>query len=218
MDTYETNRAMEEFARAIVPRDDADDDDDEDAEIVVEPRTRVRQYVAGLKARMEPLEARVLEPLMVQLRNARVEPPVDAPDVAAAMVALKAVDSLTHKQYVETPNFIPRVLLALNGPDYELVPGVIVDIAEGYERDVAALRRDGLGWGMLDPPVHAVATRLLVAAGLSPAVLPDEPVLEPRCRVALMAAWEKAASYLQCAMWHPEKDVRAYVRRHKQTA
>ena len=181
-------------------------------EIFVQPETRVRQYVDSLPERLPALDPAVvnLEPLMHALRNGRVNAPVHALDISGC---LERVDTVVRAQYLELPNFVPRVLRALNGPDVPLVPKAVIDIAEEYERDINVLRRDGLGWGVPNPPVAAVATRLLIAAGLDPAVLPDEPVLDPRIRAPLMAAWERAASYLQCEARHPDKDVSAACRR-----
>lgn len=100
-------------------------------------------------------------------------------------------------------DFVPRALRALNGPDYVLVPQAILHEALLRERSMAGLKE---GWGAVDVPDHAIAYRLLVSAGLNPAVLPKYKALHPGLKKRVAAAWAAACRTFDWECVSPPED------------
>ena len=147
-----------------------------------------------------------LEDLMEALRGARVPSPIVAQDVAEA---LEALPKEVAKRYLAIPDFYPRVLKTLNGPDFCLVGAE--EVAEAAHRE-QVMRGMPHGWGVAEAPMYAVAYRLLVSSGVDERHLPKYKTLPVAIRGRLMAAWNGACKTLGWTPYNPDSDLKADAR------
>ena len=178
---------------------------------VSEPGTVTAAFVAKYVEGMDVLDTDVVNvvPLLEELASARTSAPITADDVDKA---IKRVESVYRNAYRHERNFLPRCLKTLNGPDYLLVPSHVVVEAVEREKAMAGMVH---GWGVCDPPEHAIAHRVLVSAGCDRRHLPTYKPL-PQCqRGRLMHAWAGACAQLGWECYQPVNDVKASARVEK---
>ena len=168
----------------------------------------LRGYLQTVVEALPELDAMTegLEDLMEALRALEVPSPVVAQDLEDALATLPKE---TQKRYRAMPDFFPRALKTLNGPDFCLVAHE--EVVEAVHRE-EAMRGMPHGWGVSDPPMHAVAHRLLGSVGVDARHLPKYKTLPPTTRGRLMAAWNGACKTLGWAAFNPEGDLKADAR------
>lgn len=149
-----------------------------------------------------------LEDIMGALYGQGVRAPVRAEDVLTVLSDVLGPDA--RARYRGIPNFLPRVLKALNGPDYFLVPTEVMHEAIRREH---VMRQMPHGWGVPDPPSDAIAQRLLGSAGANPHHFLAYKTIPPASRQRLMAAWNAACERLGWDAFHPVKDLAGAVRK-----
>lgn len=173
--------------------------------------TRVERYVKDHINSLEAIDAKEadLEPLLEFLFSYKVTPPVNIDDI---VFVLEDLEPAVKREYLKIKDFFPRVLMTLNGPDYRVVSDAILKRAWENEEAVGGLTH---GWGVSDPPMHAIAHRLLVVSGLDPRMLPAYQTLPPSQRPTFMAAWAGACKRFGWKLYQPPKDVKAEERRKK---
>lgn len=125
----------------------------------------VLKYVTEVIEALQPLSDINLEPLcraiftMHKAADEPSEPMVTYSIMCAAIQSFLEPD--VRKLYQAIPGFLPRALKTLNGPDFKLVPSWVLEAALDKE---AVMRGTVHGWGTENPPVAAIAQRLLVAS------------------------------------------------------
>jgi hypothetical protein len=147
-----------------------------------------------------------MEDVMDILHDLEIPPPVVGEDILAA---LRLLPKETATRYKAIPDFVPRALKTLNGPDFCLVAHE--ELAEALHRE-QVMRGMPHGWGVSDPPPYAIATRLLVSSGVDPSHLPKYKTLPPAFRGRLMHAWHGACKTLGWTPYDPEGDTKADAR------
>ena len=175
-------------------------------------QTVTEKYVADVVEALDILDGETvdLQPLLEELARLRSAVPVTAEAVDRA---LKGVSGSCRAAYKRVPNFIPRCLKTLNGEAYTLVSPDVLSRATGRELAMAGMVH---GWGVCDPPTHAVAHRLLCSCGLDPRHLPAYKTVPPTQRGRLMCAWAGACAQLGWTHYEPKPDVDASARTSKQ--
>jgi hypothetical protein len=175
-------------------------------------QTVTEKYVTDAVETLDILDVEVvdLQPLLEELARLRTAVPVTA---GAIDRALKGVAGAHRAAYKRVQSFIPRCLKTLNGEGYALVPPDILHRAADREHAMAGMVH---GWGVCDPPPHAIAHRLLCSCGLDPRHLPAYKTVPPTQRGRLMCAWAGACAQLGWAHYDPKPDVDASQRACKQ--
>jgi hypothetical protein len=157
--------------------------------------THVEAYVRDEVEAVAPIsmESPLLQEVMAALHKLNVPPPVTPAHLAAALKSIYTAARL-NVLFKEYGALVPRLLKTLNGPAEVIVPVDILQEAARRERAVSMLPE---GWGVYDPPVAATSWRLLVSAGLPPALLPSPPKLSRKSPtyLRLTAAWEAACNF-----------------------
>lgn len=171
-------------------------------------RSVVEMYVHDVVEMVPSLDVTTydLDDLSEVLFEAGVPPPVIGEDLVQALVDMPKD---TAAKFKKIPDFIPRALKALNGPDFCLVGHE--ELAEAMDKE-AVMRGMPRGWGVCDPPVQAIAHRLLVASGVDPTHLPKYKTLPPSIRAPFMNAWHGACKVLGWSAYDPDSDVSAEAR------
>lgn len=182
-----------------------------DSGTVVVPTTTAAQrsvVLAYVESRVESVE--VLDPMtegmddiMETLHDMGIPAPVIGEDLVAVLGKLPKESAARYKAI---PEFIPRALKTLNGPDFCLVSHE--ELAEAMHRE-QVMRGMPHGWGVSDPPIQAMTHRLLVSSGVDPIHLPKYKTLPPAIRGRLMSAWHGACKTLGWTPYDPEGDVKA---------
>lgn len=169
------------------------------------PTTLTEAYVHDVVEAMDVIDVEVvnLHPLLEVLAKARTRSPVSPDDIEAAVLH---VDPSYRAMYKRTQNFMPRVLKTLNGEDFKLVPANVLAVAADREKAMAGMVH---GWGVCDPPPHAIAYRLLASCGLDVRLLPTYKAMSPLQRGRLMCAWAGACRQLGWFHYEPKADVAA---------
>jgi hypothetical protein len=165
--------------------------------------THVETYVRDEVEAVPPIPADspLLQEVMAALHKLNVPPPVTPAHLAAALKSIYTVARL-NVLFKEHGALVPRLLKTLNGPEEVIVPLDILQEAARRERAVSMLPG---GWGVYDPPAAATSWRLLVSAGLPPALLPTHPKLSRKSPMwlRLTAAWEAACNFYGWSVANP---------------
>lgn len=169
----------------------------------------VENYVREFVETQQPFEEdgphdAFIQDVMKLLFQSNITPPVSAIELARTLQAFPAGTLAT--EFGQEHDFLPRLLKTLNGPSFQLVPPSILAAAADRERIVSTTDH---GWGVSEPPIPAIAYRLLASCGLPPDLLPPYKTLPVTTRCAFMQTWTSHCRTFGWAPCHPDCDIRA---------
>ena len=150
--------------------------------------TAVETYVRDVVEQPPDLTAdsdALLEDLCAALFHRKLAPPVTAVDVARTLEQDFAPAFVT-ALFKDTPGILPRLLRALNGDEFKIVPPAIVAEAAHREKVIGGLKH---GWGPYCPPVATASHYLLASCGVPPPLLPPYEPLPAAVRGMFLDAW-----------------------------
>jgi hypothetical protein len=130
-------------------------------------------------------------------------PPVSASQVKRALAqTVPDVQKSVRKKH-GFGGFVGPVLKALNGSDFPLVSQ---DVLASAALKNKLLSTTETGWGMSDPPQHAINWRLLVSSGLDGDLLPEYKLLNSDTRSRLCKTWDEACAKFGWNAIQPPRD------------